>query len=224
MIREFLTEKQWEELDLRLKNSSSHHQFLNAVGAPNQLLVNKGQGKFARAPEAEQLEFWQTTFQATWADYDKDGDPDLYVTNDFGPDRLMRNDYPNGFSDVTNQDGHETMQGFGMGVTWGDYDLDGRQDLYVSNMYSKAGMRITGQVPGLDGRFRSFANGNRLYRQTENGFEYTSGLKAPKMLVAKAGWSWGGQFADFDNDGYLDIYVASGYFTAPPEVAVQDDL
>lgn len=43
-------------------------------------------------------------------------------------------------------------------------------------------------------------------------------------MVEKAGWSWGGQFLDFNNDGFLDIYALSGYYSAPPEVDVQIDL
>jgi hypothetical protein len=44
------------------------------------------------------------------------------------------------------------------------------------------------------------------------------------MTVMKAGWSWGGKFADFDNDGWLDLYVLSGYFTAPPGLTSELDL
>lgn len=223
LVKELLPRHQLVEFARRV-NGGENHVYLDGVGAPNLLLANRGGGKFDRAPDADQLEFWQTTFQSTWSDYDRDGDVDLYVSNDFGPDRLMRNDQAQGFSEVTEEFGHQTMTGFGMGATWGDYDLDGLQDLYVSNMFSKAGMRITENVEGIDPRFRSFASGNRLYRQTADGFDYVSGLKPPKMLVAKAGWSWGGQFTDLDNDGYLDIYVTSGYFTAPDEVAAQDDL
>jgi len=42
--------------------------------------------------------------------------------------------------------------------------------------------------------------------------------------VMKAGWSWGGCFADFDNDAFLDLYVLSGYFTAPRELSSELDL
>lgn len=108
-----------------------------------------------------------------------------------------------------------------MGATWGDYDNDGRQDLYVSNMYSKAGKRITEHVPGLAPIYKESAAGNYLYRQHDDdrGFDHVSG-----QPVDSAGWSWGGQFADFDNDGFLDLYVLSGYFTSPPAVSSQLDL
>jgi len=198
-LEHFLEPEKFDEINDFYRDHDSHHIMLHSGGAPNQLLVNLGDGRFGSAPENSQLEFFQTSFQATWSDYDKDGDPDVYVCNDFGPDYLMRNDYPDGFTDVTEQFGHPSMKGFGMGATWGDFDLDGRQDLYVSNMYSKAGY-------------------------TSNGFEQVAGLDKSSMQVAKAGWSWGGQFADFDNDGFLDLYVANGYFTAPEDVAVKIDM
>ncbi len=200
-----------------------YNRFMNAVGPPNVLLVNRG-GRFEVAPENEQIQQWYNTLQATWADFDLDGDPDLYVANDFAPDALYQNGGADGFKNITVDVGHATMQGFGMGAGWGDYDNDGFQDLYVSNMYSKAGMRITGQLPGLDNRFRMSANGNRLYRFDGESFQLVSGNDDGNIHVTKAGWSWGGQFLDVDNDGYQDIYVTSGYRTVPPEVATDVDL
>ncbi len=44
------------------------------------------------------------------------------------------------------------------------------------------------------------------------------------MQVEIAGWSWGGQFADLDNDGFLDLYALSGYYTAPPEIESVADI
>ena len=219
----FLTKEEARELQDRFRDSKvGHHRFVNRVGPRNLLLINRG-GRFEVAPENEQLIVGYNTFQSTWADFDEDGDPDLYVSNDFAPDFLFRNDGQRGFVDVTAEMGGETMQGFGMGASWGDYDNDGRQDLYISNMYSKAGMRITSQISQLDTRFRQAADGNRLYRHCGDHFELVSGRRAPAMLVTQAGWSWGGQFVDMDNDGFLDIYVTSGYYTVPDEVATKED-
>ena len=217
----FLSVEEAEEVQRRY---ADYHGFLSQVGPPNALFVNKGGGKFARAPESKSLEGYRNTFQATWSDFDKDGDPDLYVANDFAPDNFFRNDGEAGFTEITEASGTGLM-GFGMGAAFGDYDNDGRQDLYVSNMYSKAGRRITSQVPGLDQRMVAGAEGNYLFRNQGNGaFKRTSGLRRPALPVANAGWSWGGQFADFDNDGFLDLYVSSGFYTPPEGISNDVDL
>ena len=223
---EFLSPAESAEYERRLAEADKVRdrwgKILDQVGPPNVLLVNRG-GRFEVAPENPQLAIWRNTLQATWADFDEDGDPDLYVANDWARDNLMLNEGSRGFIDVT-EELATTEFGFAMGATWGDYDLDGRQDLYVSNMYSKAGRRITAQIAELNPNFQRSVVGNYLYRNTKDRFELVSGLEAPKLTVAEAGWSWGGQFADFDNDGYLDLYVLSGYFSAPDEFASEVDL
>ncbi len=218
--RRYLTSEETDEL---FRRAAASKPYVESPGPPNLLLVNRG-GRFDRAPEDEQCRLWRATFQGTWSDFDFDGDPDLYVSNDYAPDALLRNDGAAGFKDVARELGGESMMGFGMGVSWGDYDNDGRQDIYVSNMFSKAGMRITSQAPGLDPRIRRSAEGNLLIRNLGDRFEQVSGLEPPALAVAIADWSWGGQFADFDNDGWLDIYVSSGYYTAPKEVEFDVDL
>jgi hypothetical protein len=172
---------------------------------------------------SQQLELWRNSLQATWSDFDRDGDPDLYVANDWAIDSLFLNDGSNRFSEITKQAGTDKF-GFAMGATWGDYDNDGNQDLYVSNMYSKAGRRITARIAELNPDYLRSVEGNYLYRQQGGRFELVSGLEPPGLAVAEAGWSWGGQFSDLDNDGFLDLYVLSGYFTAPPEFATDVDL
>ena len=198
--------------------------WLDRPGPPNRLLKNLGGGKFKKSTVIQEV--WANTFQSTWSDYDQDGDVDLYLSNDFAPDYLFRNDGELGFADVTTRMGGDAMRGYGMGVTWGDYDRDGWQDLYVSNMYSKAGKRIIGQVQAdLDERYLLSANGNRLFRnQKGQRLDLVSGERPEDVRVTKAGWSWGGQFCDFDNDGWLDLYVASGFYTAPDEITCHADL
>jgi hypothetical protein len=198
---------------------------LNQIGPQNYLYVNRGNGKFEVAPENEQLGIWRNSLQATWSDFDDDGDPDVYIANDWARDNFFRNDGAAGFVDITEAAG-TTAYGFAMGASFGDYDNDGKQDLYVSNMYSKAGQRITARVKGeLNATYIESAAGNYLYRQGDGGqFELVSGFDKPKLQVANGGWGWGGQFADFDNDGFLDIYALAGYFTAPPELASEVDL
>ena len=223
--QQFLSPAEQKEVVAR---QAEAHGFLGQVGPPNILLVNRG-GRFERAPEWAAVAGWRNTFQASWGDYDDDGDADLYVANDFAPDVFYRNDgmKPDGsgvtFTDATKEAGLDHF-GFGMGAAWGDYDRDGRLDLYVSNMYSKAGRRITAQVPGLDARMKAAAEGNFLYHHNGTRFDLVSGPTPPALPVARAGWSWGGQFCDFNNDTFPDIYVSSGFYTAPQEVDVKVDL
>jgi hypothetical protein len=197
---------------------------LDQLGPPNVLLVNRGRGRFEVAPENDTVGLWRNSLQATWGDYNEDGWPDLYIANDWGLDVLFRNEGPAGFKDVTVEAG-VTSYGFAMGATWGDYDNDGLEDLYISNMRSEPGRRITARIAGLDKMFVESASGNWLYKKEASGkFKQVAGLEPPAMAVLDAGWSWGGCFADFDNDTFLDLYVLSGYFTAPAELDSGLDL
>jgi hypothetical protein len=113
--------------------------------------------------------------------------------------------------------------GLGMGASWGDYDRDGRVDLYATNMYSTAGSRITAQLGFVDDRYREMAQGNYLYRNEGDQFRKVSGSTPPALPVERTGWSWGSQFVDVDNDGFLDLGVLNGFYTAPREVALSGD-
>ncbi len=223
---EFLSPEQAREYRRRVVENRQRKggTVLDQVGPPNVLLVNRGGGRFEVAPESSTVGLWRNSLQATWCDFNEDGWPDLYVPNDWGMNVLFRNDGPAGFTDVTAEESL-TVYGFSMGASWGDYDNDGRDDLYVSNMYSEPGRRMTTQIPGLDKLFMECAQGNYLYHQMANGkFKQVAGMEPPAMTVMKAEWSWGGDFTDFDNDTFLDLYVLSGYFTAPKELSSDLDL
>jgi len=223
---EFFSPEAGREFRRRLAEhrQRKHGTVLDQIGPPNVLLVNRGGGRFETAPENNTLGIWRNSLQATWGDYDQDGDPDLFVANDWAPSNLFRNDGPAGFKDVSEEAGI-TAYGFSMGASWGDYDNDGLEDVYVSNMYSAPGRRMTAAIPGLSRMFVESAAGNWLHRQSSKGkFQQVAGLEPPAMTVMNAGWSWGGCFADFDNDRFLDLYVLSGYFTAPKELASGLDL
>ncbi|MEX2669422.1 FG-GAP repeat domain-containing protein [Candidatus Uabimicrobium amorphum] len=174
--------------------------------AHNMLFRNNGAGQFV--VEDSPVNTYTSGLQGCWSDFDQDNDVDLYVANDFGRDFLFRNDQENGFKDVSHLLG--SIGSFSMGISWGDYNNDQKMDMFVSGMYSKAGSRLTKRlIPfGLETRFLRMAQGNFLFTGQENRF------LAKNM---KGLWSWGGQFGDFDNDGYLDVYVADGNYTAPKQ-------
>jgi hypothetical protein len=207
----------------RESRQESHGGYLNQTGPPNWLLKNMGNGQFERVHSDSSISSWKNSLQATWGDFDEDGDPDLAVANDWAVDHLFRNDGKEGFVDIASQTGLDRM-GFGMGACWGDYDGDGRDDLFVTNMFSKAGQRVLGDFAEVDPRFVEAASGNFLYRQNGGKFEQLAGYGGSMIPVARSGWSWGGQFVDIDNDRDLDIHVLSGYFTAPRSFESDIDL
>ena len=158
------------------------------------------------------------SFAASWEDYDNDGDQDLYVANDYGRNNLYNNDKGK-FTDLASETNSEDSAS-GMSVSWADYDRDGNMDLYVSNMFSAAGNRITNQKQfknstqqSVRERFRRFARGNTLLRNTEQIFQDTS-LSAG---VNMGRWAWGSNFIDFNSDTFPDLIVANGYLTSKSE-------
>ena len=220
LAHKFLDEKQRREF---IRRRGEDHPVFRLSGPPNVLLLNQGNGRFNREPQAGGADLWLNSFQGTWSDYDNDGDPDLFVANDYAPDHVFRNDSGH-LVDATADLAGDELQGFGMGVSLGDYDNDGLQDPYFTYMYSKAGTRITEMFEGLERRMYEGVTGNKLLRNTPEGFRNVSGDGPGQMQVMKAGWSWGGQFGDIDNDGFLDLYVANGLYTPPPGTATEVDL
>ncbi len=186
-------------------------------GPPNHLLRNDGEAGFTDVTHDVGLDVNNRRFSlaAGWADYDGDGDADLYVTNDFGGNNLYRNDGGK-FVDVAAQAGVLDLAA-GMGVSWSDFDLDGDLDLYVSNMSVAAGQRITEQArfkesatKTLRSDIRGHALGNSLYVNTADGSFVAAGAASG---VRAGGWAWGALFADINNDGLDDIIVPNGFLT-----------
>ncbi|MEE3198684.1 MAG: VCBS repeat-containing protein, partial [Planctomycetota bacterium] len=156
------------------------------------------------------------SFAAAWEDYDQDGDADLYVANDFGRNNLYRNDGNLRFTDVAGEKNAEDSAS-GMSVSWSDYDRDGVMDLYVSNMFSAAGRRVTSQQlfkPGASAlvrkRLQRFARGNTLLRGRKDAAFSDESLQAN---VNMGRWAWASSFVDLNADGWDDLVVANGYIT-----------
>ena len=156
------------------------------------------------------------SFAAAWEDFDQDGDPDLYVANDFGRNNLYRNDGGR-FVDVAAQMGVEDISA-GMGVSWADVNGDGWMDLHVANMFSSAGNRVTYQREFLAGvgsdaelaGYRRHARGDSLFLNRSGvGFEDVS-LEAG---ISVGRWAWGAIFMELNNDGLPDLFVPNGFVT-----------
>ena len=154
-------------------------------GYPNSLLRNDGRGRFRDVTFEVGLgkEHFPTQ-TADWADYDNDGDLDLYVGNENFPSQLFRNNGDGTFTDTARAAG-VVNNDFAKAVSWGDYDNDRFPDLYVSN----------------------FGGPNRLYRNEGDGTFTDVAAELDVGFPYRSFPSW---FWDFNNDGALDLFV-SGY-------------
>ena len=184
-------------------------------GPPNFLMRNGRDNTFRDVTAQAGLNRNNTrySFCCGWTDATGNGWPDLYVVNDFGRKNLYRNNGDGTFTDVAAEAGVEDT-GAGMGVCWFDYDNDGRQDLYVADMWTAAGERISAQdvfqsrAPSqVRALYRKHAMGNSLFR---NRGDHAFQDATPSSGVALGRWSWSCDAWDFDHDGFLDLYVANG--------------
>ena len=252
-------------------NDGDQDLFITAFG-PDTLFRNNGDGTFSdvtgEAGVSDPL--WSTS--AAFVDYDRDGDLDLFVANylDFTvagnklchdsvgardyctprayrpvPDRLYRNEGTGRFTDVTESSGISKADGAGLGVTVGDYNADGRLDLYVANdatpnqlwinrdngtfvdegLLSGAALSAAGNPEGsmgiASGDFD--ADGDEdlfvtniigetfvLYQNDGRGnfddARVRAGVARPTAALTGFGTDW----FDYDNDGWLDLFIANG--------------
>ncbi|MEM9800595.1 MAG: VCBS repeat-containing protein [Planctomycetota bacterium] len=171
--------------------------------------------RFVDATEAAGLDDagGRFSFAATFEDFDDDGDIDLYVANDFGRNALYVNDGSGVFANRAAELGVEDVAA-GMGAAFADVDGDCLADLYVSNMESSAGRRVTGQEvfrrdvdESTRALLRRHAKGNTLYLGAGGGpFRETDEASAGQ-------WAWGSIPIDLDADGRLDLFVPNGFVT-----------
>jgi tetratricopeptide (TPR) repeat protein/peroxiredoxin len=184
-------------------------------GPPNFLMRNNRDATFSDVTAQAGLDKNNSrySFCCAWNDYDGDGWPDLYVVNDFGRKNLYQNQGNGTFTDVSSEAGVEDV-GAGMSVCWFDYNNDGAQDLYVANMWTAAGKRVSTQQnfqkdapESVRTLYRKHADGNSLLHNHARG-RFDDRSSRAGLEVGR--WSWSSDAWDFDHDGFLDLYVTNG--------------
>ncbi|MGC2726717.1 MAG: CRTAC1 family protein [Candidatus Acidiferrales bacterium] len=166
------------------------------TGETDLLYHNRGDGAFEEVSQKAGVNDPNKYYGlgVVWGDYDNDGWPDLYVANDTGPNYLYHNNHDGTFTDMGMLLGaalsSEGDAGGSMGVDFGDYDHDGRLDIFVTNFADQ--------------------EDNLYHNLGAKGFDdvsWKAGVAKPSYAYVK----WGTGFFDFDNDGWVDLFVASGH-------------
>jgi len=186
------------DLDVFVAN---HPTFPPSAAGANYLFRNEN-GEFTRLVNSEIGLDEEGGENASWADYDNDGDPDLFVPRYMQYNALFENNVSEGLGFTKVRAGIIVSEGndvYSIGSSWGDYDNDGDLDLFVAN---------------------ATAN-NYLYENNGNG-NFTK--VTDQDIVTDGGECAGSAWGDYDNDGDLDIFLTrGGYFTPEANLLYEND-
>ncbi|MFB6098520.1 MAG: CRTAC1 family protein, partial [Salinibacter sp.] len=170
-------------------------------GGQNYLFLNQGDGTFREVSDEMGLTGTRWTLAAVASDFNHSGYPDLFVANDFGADQFFVNVNGKRFRNASKASNVGRVPKSGMNASLGDVMNSGRQAIYVSNL-TEEGVLV---------------QGNNLWVSDSTGPSQTPTFEnlAGTMGVAKAGWSYGAQFGDLNNDGWQDLFVVNGFYSGP---------
>jgi enediyne biosynthesis protein E4 len=175
--------------------------------APSHLYRNNGNLTFTDVTAEANVVTAYNTWSIAWLDYDDDADVDLFLGTERGPIDVFRNNGNGRFTKVTQQSGDLSAYGAWMGLTVGDYDGDGRFDLFGTNI---SDLRITRSpsLPALVVPPPDTWDNPRptVFRNNGNGTFSDVGAQTINSMFEQ--FSWGCAFEDFNNDSFLDLFVS----------------
>jgi hypothetical protein len=206
-------------LDLYVANGSSLNELPDPLPTSH-FFKNKGDGTFEDKSVESGLASTNWNNGACAADYDNDGDTDIFVTN-WGPHSLYQNDGEGHFTDVAGDAGVAEMDvnltPWGISSAWGDVDLDGNLDLYVGHYlgFDPANPPHGGETQNWKGMRDAYYGPSGLSIQRDFLFRsngdgtFRDGSKEAGILGVEAAYTLGCLFFDSNLDGFPDLYVAN---------------
>jgi tetratricopeptide (TPR) repeat protein len=190
--------------------------FVGSENGPAQLFLNNGDGTFKDISHSAGIDKITYAKGVVAGDYDNDGWPDLYVSNFQGENLLYHNNHDNTFTEVAHDAG-VLGNGRGFAAFFLDYDNDGWPDIFVTSYFTSVDETVRTYL-GLPHNVTSL----KLYRNLGNG---TFRDVTREVGLNKVYMPMGGNFGDFDNDGFLDIYLGTGnpsYASLIPNVLLKN--
>ena len=175
----------------------------------NHLYRNKGNGTFEDVTKKAGVSGPWFSMGAVAGDFNNDGYPDLFISN-YGPNVLLKNNRNGSFTDVTKRANIAGGNECSVGAVWADYDNDSFLDLYVGNYLAfDPNYKYYYAPDGFPGPMAYDAQKDVLYHNNGDGtFEDVT----EKMGITDMdGRAMGVGAADYDDDGYIDIYVANDH-------------
>lgn len=149
-------------------------------------------------------------FSPQFADVDSDGETDLLLASDFGTSVVMQGEAGGTFTNIT--DRNTISDENGMGSALGDYDNDGDLDWFVTSIFD----------PNGEAEANWGVTGNRLYRNESSPAGIAFANVTENAGIADGSWGWGACFADFNNDGFLDIFHVNGFGSIPADAVTSE--
>jgi tetratricopeptide (TPR) repeat protein len=188
----------WADID----NDGFLDLFVGNENGPTQLFRNNGDGTFEDISHSAGVDKIAFTKGVVAADYDTDGFVDFYVSNLYGGNFLYHNNHDRTFTEVSEKAGVHQPHSQSFATWFFDYDNNGRPDLFVTSYFFSTDETLRSYL-GLPRNVETL----KLYRNMKNG---TFKDVTAEVGLDKINMPMGANFGDVDNDGFLDIFLATG--------------